>query len=113
MSWETAFDDRYQEMAWVVADQQEMLPEYTGQNDYQLQLDAIRAGTLDLSAAIRGVGRHDEDALGTELARLLVAVHQLSVSLDVSPWEYYRDEQKNNMNKTGVTAASGSLGNDQ
>lgn len=103
MSWETTFDDRYAEMAAVLADQWEMRPEYTTEADYRAQLDVTREETLELSRAIHGGVTHEnEDDVAEELADVLVTIHLLAVQMDVDPWSAYREKMKYNMEKTGT-----------
>jgi|GEM_PF-6669167 len=109
MSWDTEFDDRYQEMAWVVADGWEMRPEYSSDRDYVAQLEAVREEVLELSHAIRGEGRDDPSIVGEELADCLITLHLLAVQLDVNPWPYYHAKQEYNMNKTGTRTESGKV----
>lgn len=103
MSWDTEFDDRYAEMAAVLADAWEMRPEYTNEDDYRAQLDVTREEVLELSRAMRGGVREDnEDQVAEELADVLVTVHLLAVQMDVDPWSAYREKMRYNMEKTGT-----------
>lgn len=115
MSWETNFDDRYAEMAAVVADGWEMNEQYSDQVDYQAQLNVALQELGELSEAImeNGVQRDTErQRVGEELADVLVTVHLLAVQTGINPWEHYRKKQKYNMNKSGVRTEGGKVVDD-
>jgi|APHM01.1.fsa_nt_gi MazG nucleotide pyrophosphohydrolase domain. len=112
MSWDTNFDDRYAEMAAVVADGWEMNEEYSGQVDYQAQLNVALQELGELSDAImkNGVQRDPgRQIVGGELADVLITIHLLAVQMGINPWEHYRSKQKYNMNKSGSKSVGGKI----
>lgn len=103
MSWHTSFDDRYAEMAAVVADQWEMRPEYCDKDDYRAQLNVMMEEVVELSKELQGgVTDDNEEEIAEEMADVLVTVHILACQTDLDIWSAYRDKMEYNMEKTGL-----------